>query len=110
MWGFIAFIILVAIIFGVSLHEAFWGIVAFAGVVCLVSLAFGTKIGREISKWVALGICCLMIFFGISNELQDGHFDLFSWSAIEAYIGIAGCCCLASLFNKDAETPAKKKS
>lgn len=29
MWGFIAFIIIVAIAFGVTLHEAFWGIIAF---------------------------------------------------------------------------------
>ena len=103
MWELIAFIILVAIIFGISLHEAFWGIVVFAGVVCMIGLAFGTKTGREVSKWVALGACCLMIFFGLSNELKDGYFDFCSWSAIEAYAGILGCGVLAALFNKDAK-------
>jgi hypothetical protein len=102
MWEFIAFIILVAIIFGISLHEAFWGIITFVAIVCGVACIFGfvvgTKTGREVAKWVALGLCCLMIYFGLSNELKDGYFDMFSWSSIEAYVGILGCGILATMF------------
>lgn len=29
MWAFIGFVVLIAIIFGVTLHDAFWGIVTF---------------------------------------------------------------------------------
>lgn len=100
MWGIIAFIILVAIIFGVSLHDAFWGIIAVIGGICLAGFAFGTKIGREISKWFVFIICLLMIFFGIYNEMSDGVFDWFSWSAIEAYIGGVGALCICSLVSQ----------
>jgi hypothetical protein len=44
MWGFIALIIIVAIAFGITLHEAFWGIIAFCvglGIFLLISALFG---------------------------------------------------------------------
>lgn len=37
MWGFLAFIIIVSIALGISLHDAFWGIIAFcAGGIALL--------------------------------------------------------------------------
>ena len=99
MWGLIALIILVSIIFGVSLHEAFWGIITFVGVVAAIGLAIGTKTGRAISKWAAFAVCCLLIYFGLSAELSDGYFDWGSWNAIEAYAGIAGLFLVAGLFD-----------
>lgn len=44
MWGFIALIIIVAIAFGITLHEAFWGIIAFCVglfIFLMVSALFG---------------------------------------------------------------------
>lgn len=75
MWWFIGLIVLVAIIFGVSLHEAFWGIVAFVAILCAAGWAFGTKSGKKFIKWAAI-ICgvvtgVIIAYQGIVKKTGD---------------------------------------
>lgn len=64
IWGFIALIIIVAIMFGVTLHEAFWGIIAAFGVLCAIGWGFGTKSGKTFVKWA-----CIILGFIIGGVL-----------------------------------------
>lgn len=75
LWGFIALIIIVSIIFGVTLHEAFWGIIATIAGICAICLVFGTHLGRVFAKWVCivLGVLLgvLLIYQGITKKTGD---------------------------------------
>lgn len=75
MWWFIGLIVLVAIIFGISLHEAFWGIVAVVAALCAVGWAFGTESGKKFVKWcLIIGgviIGAILVVQGISKKIND---------------------------------------
>lgn len=75
MWWFIGLIVLVAIIFGVSLHDAFWGIVAFAAILCAAGWTFGTESGKRFLKWCLIiggGIIGIILFAqGVNNKIND---------------------------------------
>lgn len=55
MWGFIAFIIIVAIALGITLHEAFWGVVGVIAALVITTLVIGTEKGRKLLIW-----CCII--------------------------------------------------
>lgn len=54
MWWFIGIIVLIAIIFGVSLHNAFWGLVAFAVglVITCFALYIASNTAGSLYKWL----------------------------------------------------------
>lgn len=54
MWWFIGFIVLISIIFGVSLHEAFWGFVGTAAGLMAFGWILYTKSGRKALKIVLI--------------------------------------------------------
>lgn len=57
MWTFIGFIVLIAIIFGVSLHDAFWGFIALVfGIVFAALLFMLGSAGLLVGKYKLLNI------------------------------------------------------
>ena len=75
MWGFIAFVIIISIMFGVTLHEAFWGIIAFSGVLCALGWGFGTESGKKFVKWscIVVGVLAgiFLAYQGIVKKTGD---------------------------------------
>ena len=61
IWWFIGVIVLVSIIFGVSLHDSFWGIIAFIGGAVALLLALGA---------IAIGADKLMAVAGNKAKTQ----------------------------------------
>ena len=77
MWSFIALIIIVAIMFGITLHEAFWGIIgALVGLVVVVILAV-TKNGRKLTKatlvlvGLAIAACGVAFLLNKDNDYKN---------------------------------------
>lgn len=72
MWGFIALIIIVTIMFGVTLHEAFWEIVGVIAVLFGVGWMFLTDSGKKLATYaiMILGLCVggFLCYDGISKK------------------------------------------
>lgn len=75
MWELLALIALVAIIFGITLQQAFWWIIAAGAAFCAIVWAFTSKTGKTFLKWAGIITCCilggLLIYDGIYKNSSD---------------------------------------